>query len=376
MKGQVTIGRPFGVEVALHFSWFLIAALILLSLAQRFREAHADWASFVIWATATVTAALFFAALVLHELSHALVARAHGLPVHSITLFALGGVARISREAADAKTELLMAGAGPVASALIGVSCLFVARLLGWQPPGEAASPLLSVLVWLGYINGSLAVFNLIPAFPMDGGRILRAAIWWITGDLRRATRWAARLGQLMAVGFIGLGVFSFLFEGGLGGLWISFIGWFLLNAAGASYQELQSHELLRGLRVEDVMLRDCIPVDGRTSVQEFVDRLLLRLGARCFVVTGSGRVLGLVTIHEIKHVPREAWLSTSVDSVMQPLDRLHTVSPASPLSESVEIMGRDDLQQLPVLEEGRLLGVVSRNSVAQLMRTRAELHL
>src|SRR5262249_50562190 len=154
MKGQLPVGRPLGVPVALHFSWFVIAALILLSLVQRFHEAHADWTPPLVWGTAAVTAALFFVALVLHELSHAVVARAHGLPVHSITLFALGGVARIDREASDARTEFWMGIAGPVASAVLGALCLTLAWAFGWRPPEEAASPLLSVLVWLGYING------------------------------------------------------------------------------------------------------------------------------------------------------------------------------------------------------------------------------
>jgi Zn-dependent protease/CBS domain-containing protein len=376
MRGHLRIGRPFGVELSLHFSWFVIATLILLSLAQRFREMHADWSSAAVWATAGVTAILFFVALVLHEMSHALVARSRGLPVRSITLFALGGVAQIGKEAENASTEFWMGIAGPLASALIGGLCLGAAQALGWAPLVEPETPMLAALVWLGYINLSLAIFNLIPAFPMDGGRILRAALWWATGDILRATRWSARGGQVVAMLFISLGLFRFFVHGGVEGLWIAFIGWFLLSAAGASYGQLELKEKLRGVTVGDVMRRDCVVVDGRTNLQDFVEKYMLPTGGRCSVVTDSGEVAGLVTLDEVRAVPRSRWRYTTVDDVMQPLDRLKAVAPGAPLSESMEIMGKDDVQQVPVLEHGRLLGVVSRGTVLQFLRTRAKLQM
>jgi Zn-dependent protease len=374
--GHVRLGRVFGVEIGLHVSWVLIAALIALSLASHFGAAHPGWSRAAVWTTALVTALLFFVAIVLHELSHALVARARGVPVRAITLFALGGVAQMERDAADPRTEFWMGIAGPIASAAIGAACLVLGLALGWPPLSEPQTPLLSALVWLGYINLWLAAFNLIPAFPMDGGRILRAALWWWRGDVLLATRWAARLGQVVAVGFILLGLVRFFAGAGLGGLWIAFIGWFLLNAAQASYGQVQAGESLASVRVGDVMERNCRHVEAGATLEDFVQRDLLHTGSRCFVVTERGRVVGLITLHEVKSVPRARWAETSVGEVMRPLRDLHTVSPSAPLSESAEIMGRDDVHQLPVLDGGRLLGVVSRGTVLQLLRRRAELQM
>ena len=228
MKAQIKLGRIFGVQIGLHYSWFIIALLITLSLAAQFKVSNPDWSDGLRWGLAILTAVLFFAAIVAHELSHAAVAKARGLPVRSITLFALGGVAQIEKEAADAKTEFWMGIIGPITSLVIGAVCLAVTLALGWKPPEFPKNPLPAMLMWLGYINISLGIFNLVPGFPLDGGRVLRGIIWWITGDATRATRIASRIGQLIAFGFILLGLVRFFGGAGFGGLWIAFIGWFL----------------------------------------------------------------------------------------------------------------------------------------------------
>ena len=181
MQAQIRLGRIFGIEIGLHYSWLIIAVLISTSLAGHFSEAYPDWAATIIWTTAIMTALLFFAATIVHESSHAAIARLRGLPVRSITLFALGGVAQIGKEAADAKTEFWMGIVGPITSALIGALCLGIAWTLGWTFAGEPVTPVTAMLVWLGYINFGLAIFNMVPGFPMDGGRVLRGVIWWIT---------------------------------------------------------------------------------------------------------------------------------------------------------------------------------------------------
>ncbi len=223
MEAQIRLGRIFGVEIGLHYTWFLIALLITLSLAGQFRTANPEWGGGVIWTTAVLTGVLFFAAIIAHELSHAAVAKARGLPVKSITLFALGGVAQIEKDAADAKTEFWMGIAGPIASAVIGFLLLGIAFALGWTPMSGTMmstpdSPLLAMLVWLGYINITLAIFDMIPGFPLDGGRVLRAIIWWVTGKADRSTRIAARVGQAVALGFIALGLIRFFGGEGFGG--------------------------------------------------------------------------------------------------------------------------------------------------------------
>lgn len=376
MKAQIKLGRIFGVEIGLHYSWFIIALLITLSLAGQFKLNNPDWSDSLRWGMAIITAVLFFASIVTHELSHALVAKARGLPVRSITLFALGGVAEIEKEAADAKTEFWMGIIGPITSFVIGFICLGIAMALGWVPPDFPQQPLLAMLMWLGYINIVLAIFNMIPGFPLDGGRVLRAIAWWITGDGKRATTIAARVGQIIAFGMIVFGLFHFFRGAGFNGLWITFIGWFLLSASRESYAQVAFTEGLRGVRVADVMSRDYPTVDGHSNLQTFVEEHLVRTGRRCFVVTLNGQAEGMVTPNEIKAVQRARWPYTTVADVMRPLDQVRTVAPNTPVSEALEVMAREDLNQLAVVRDGNLTGLISRGHVLQLLQTRAELQV
>ena len=376
VDANVTLGRIHGIEIRLHLSWFALALLLVLSLSAHFDNAHPDWGQAVVVFSAVVTSILFFVTLLLHELSHAAVARRNDLPVESITLFALGGVARIRKDAAEARTEFWMAIAGPLVSALIGALALALAFALGWSPATEPVSPTLATLVWLGYINLSLAVFNMIPGFPLDGGRVLRALLWWVTKDPDRATRAAAIVGQMVGGLLIFTGLVRFFGEEGLAGLWMAVIGWFLLSAAGASLQQSQTWQRLQGVRVADVMARDCAFVDARTSVEEFVDTHLLRPGPPCYVVLERGRPAGLVTSHDVRRLRRERWPYVTVDAVMQPLERLKSVSAETPLRESLEAMVEEDVSELPVIEDGHLEGVVSRGSILGFLKTRAELRL
>ena len=374
MKAQIKIGRIFGVQIGLHYSWLIIALLITLSLANQFHLQNPAWSDGLRWGMALVTALLFFVSIVAHELSHAIVAKARGLPVRSITLFALGGVAEIEKEAVDPKTEFWMGIAGPISSVVIGIVCLGIAVALGWSPPEFPRQPLPAMLMWLGYINIVLAIFNMIPGFPLDGGRVLRAIVWWITGSAKRATTIAARVGQFIAFVMIVYGVLQFFRGAGFNGLWICFIGWFLLNASRESYAHVAITEGLRGIRVADVMSRDYLTVDGYSNLQTFVEEYLVRTGRRCFVVTLNGHPEGIITPNEISGIQRARWPYTTVADVMRPLDQVTTVSPDTPLSDALELMGQQDLNQLPVLANGNLAGLISRGHVLQLLKTRAEL--
>lgn len=376
MEAQIKLGRVFGIEIGLHYSWLIIALLITLSLAGHFHAENADWGEGVIWALALLTAALFFAAIVAHELAHAMVARARGLPVRSITLFALGGVAQIEKEPDDAKTEFWMAIVGPGASIVIGLICLTLTWTLGWKPMTIPSTPFQAMLVWLGYINIGLAVFNLIPGFPLDGGRVLRAIIWRAIGDARRSTRIAVRVGQSVAFGFIALGLFRFFAGAGFSALWIAFIGWFMFDAANATYIQSGIAEKLKGVRAGDVMERDCPVVDGRVNLQTFVDDHLLRTGRRCFAVVEKDHIAGVITLHEVRRVERARWPYTTVDDAMLPLDLVHTVTPETPVAEALEMMGRERVSQLPVVSEGRLAGIISLDRILQLLQARGELQL
>jgi len=374
VNAQVKLGRIAGISIGLHYSWIIIAFLIALSLAQHFHMVAPQWNSGVVWTAAIVTGMFFFAALLLHELAHSLLAKARGLRVRAITLFALGGVSQIESEASDAKSEFWIAIAGPVTSVAIGLVVLGAARLTGWLPRTEPATPVLSVLVWLGYINIMLAVFNMIPGYPLDGGRVLRALIWWVTGNADRSTRMASQVGQAVAFLFILSGLLRFFVGANFGGLWLAFIGWFLLDASRASYVQVELMAGLRNRRVGDLMDRDCPTVEGHLSLQDFVDEYMLRTGRRCFVVILDGGVTGLITAHEVTKVDRGSWSQTSVQAVMRPLAQLRTVAPDAPAIRALELMSRDDLNQLPVISGGRLVGIFSRAHVLNFLKTRAEL--
>jgi Zn-dependent protease len=376
MKAQIKLGRIFGVEIGLHYSWFLIALLITFSLAGHFQTNNPGWSDGLRWGVSIVTAILFFASIVVHELSHALVAKLRGLPVRSITLFALGGVAQIEKEAADAKTEFWMGIIGPITSFVIGVVCLLITVAIGWTPPDFPQRPLPAMLMWLGLINIGLALFNMIPGFPLDGGRVLRGIIWWITGNAKRATTIAARVGQFIAFAMIVYGVLQFFRGTGFNGLWMVFIGWFLLSASRESYAQMVITEGLRGLRVGDVMSRDFPVVDANTNLQTFAEEHLTRTGRRFWVVTLNGQPEGIITPTEISTVERNRWPYTTVVDVMRPLDATRTVNPNTPVTEALEVMAQQDLNQLPVVSDNGLAGLISRGHILQLIQTRAQLHL
>ncbi len=374
MKAQIKLGHIAGIEIGLHYSWFIIALLITLSLVSQFHALNPEWGEGVIWITGIATSLLFFASIVAHELSHSAVARARHLPVRAITLFALGGVSQMERESDTAGTEFWMAIAGPISSALIGVICLALAVALGWPLGANPQTPLQAMLMWLGYINISLAIFNLVPGFPLDGGRVLRGIIWWATGDGLRATRIAARVGQAVAFAFILIGLWRFFHGAGLGGLWIAFIGWFLLDAARASRAEAEISQMLRLVRVADLVERDCLEVDGHENLQTFVNEHLLRTGKRCFVVRNGNETEGIITPHEIKEIDPARWPYITVAEVMRPLDQVRAVTPDTPVTEAMEIMAREDVNQLPVVKDGHLEGFISRGGILRLLQTRAEL--
>jgi Zn-dependent protease/predicted transcriptional regulator len=376
MQSNIKLGRVSGIEIGLHYSWFIIAALIVFSLGEHFRQVYRTWSTSQIWFTALFTAVLFFVSLLLHELSHSLVAQARGLKVRAITLFALGGVSQIQDDATDAKTEFWIAIAGPIASLIIGVGCLTLAVSLSWHRGVEPQTGMSAVLVWLGYINVALAFFNMIPGFPLDGGRVLRAIVWAITKNAERSTRIAARVGQVVAFLFILDGIWQFFSGAGFGGLWIAFIGWFLMDAAKASYGQAEITAAFQGVRVSSVMSRDCVTVNRAMSLQEFVDTYLLQASQRCYAVEDQGRLVGLITPRDVGAIPRELWNRTTVREAMRPLEKLHVVTPDTQVLDALKLMAGNDVNQLPVVAKGTLQGVVSRSQLMQLLQARSELHL
>ena len=370
MRSQIKLGSVLGIRIGLHYSWFLIAFLIVISLYGQFRITHSEWSASGTLALAVITGILFFVSLLTHELAHSLLAKSRGVPVREITLFALGGVSQIQRGATSAKTEFWIAFVGPLTSAGLGLICRAVGRSAALE-----STPLGVMLAWLGYINLALAVFNMIPGYPLDGGRVLRAAIWWATGNMYRATRWAARIGQVVAVIFIGLGIVEFFGAAAFNGLWLAFIGWFLLMAASESSLEAGLTRTLEGVSVGDIMIPECRIIHENMDVRHFVEDEVMRTGSRCFIVVDdAGRVLGLVTPHDAGQVDRREWANATLHDIMRPLRDLQTVEPGTPLLEALDLMGSRDLNQLPVVSHGDLAGVLSRSQLLNYLRTRAEL--
>ncbi|TKB76723.1 MAG: site-2 protease family protein [Nitrospira sp.] len=371
MIGQsVRLTTIRGIEVGIHYSWFIIFSLITFSLTTRFASEHPHWTTVEHYAVGIVTSLLFFASILIHELAHSFVALAKGLPVRAITLFVFGGVAQIGREPDRPLTEFQIAIAGPIASALLAVGWGFVSHLAGDQLEHVAA-----LGGWLASINLMLAVFNLVPGFPLDGGRIFRAALWHYTGSFSKATRIAAGSGQTVGYALILGGIWMGLItDNWFSGLWLAFIGWFLLNAAQESVLQMSMRSALSGLRAEDIMARDCPTVPGHLSLADLVHEHILRTGRRCFLVSQNGRLEGLVTLHQVKAVPQARWGDSVVAQAMTPIGRLHAVAHETPILDVLGVMEQHDVNQVPVIQDGRLLGMITRDHLLRVLYANLEL--
>ncbi len=368
-KGSIPIGRAFGISLRLHYTWFIVFGLVTWALAAAyFPTAHPDWSLTTSITVGVVTSVLFFGSVLAHELAHSVVAQRAGLKIESITLFIFGGVSQITEEPREPAVEFRMALAGPLTSAALGA--LFSAiRILPGVPPEVAAAAL-----WLGIINLSLAAFNLIPGFPLDGGRVLRSILWWRSRNLRSSTRTASNIGRAVGYLFIFIGIF-FIFTGNwLNGLWLAFIGWFLENAAVGSYRQLALQDLLRGHKVKEVMTKDfpCIP--PQLPVETLVHDQMLASGKRYFAVCSDGQMRGLVTIHNVKAAPREQWPSLTAENIMTRPDGLKRVTQDDDLSAVMRLLTEEDINQVPVMADGNIVGVVARDNLLSFINLHAEL--
>src|SRR5262245_41700536 len=389
LTGGIRIGRIFGIDIYLDWSWLLIFMIVTWILAAGVLPSwHPDWSPALAWGVGLIAALLFFSSVLLHELSHSLVARARGLQVRRITLFLFGGVANIEREPPSAATEFLMAVVGPLTSIGLGVIFLTAGVLASpgpsfiSDPMAAAASldPVTTLLFWLGPINIILGFFNLIPGFPLDGGRILRSALWAITGNLRKATAWAARVGQAIGWLFIGGGIamafgarIPFFGTGLLAGLWLAFIGWFLTNAARFNYKQVVIHDLLDGVPVSRLMRPDVPAVPSNARVTDLVYNAIMNSEDKSFPVIEGERMIGLVSLEDVRKLPREQWDSTVVNQIMTPVDRLVTVTPEGGVSGGLDGRTRGDVPQLPVAQNGRIVGMLRQRDIAKWLKLQSE---
>jgi Zn-dependent protease len=363
-RHAIPIGRIFDISIDLDYSWFFIVGLFTWMLAVSYFPADFPAASRgQDWAMGFVAAVMLFVCVLIHELGHSVAAQLCGLRVPRITLFLFGGVSQIAAEPGSPGQEFWIAVIGPIVSFALAAFFWEIEPLLAYVSPWN------SVAACLALMNLVLALFNLIPGFPLDGGRVLRAVVWRATGAYRRATIAAAITGRFVGFLLIAFGIWE-IFRGALiDGLWIAFIGWYLESAAGSQLQLESARTLVGRHRVADAMRRDFLRIPGDITLRALVDHFVLSESNRYFVVSGGITGEGLITLSTIRAVPREAWPVTTAAEVMIPAAQLDTTSPDTGLWAALEKMGRDGVSQLPVVEGSQMIGILSREDILQYLR-------
>jgi len=367
----IRVGRILGIPIYIDFSWVLVFGLISFSVSSYFGSQHPTWTSTQTWTVGILTTVLFFASVVFHELSHSVVAQAYKIKVLSITLFIFGGLARISREPSKAIQEFNIAIAGPLASGFLSAVFFSLTILFPGKPM------LLALATYLWETNLSLAVFNLLPGFPLDGGRIFRAIVWGFNKDFNRATRIAGASGKLIAYALIVGGIVSVAY-GNWGGAWLGLIGWYLLTAAQASVAQVTIRGALASLCAADVMSQEVPTIPANMSLEEYSNEVL-RTGRRVHIITMGDRLAGLMNVAALNQVPRDEWNLNSVQAAMVPRDKILWASPEEPLQRLLERLIAADVNQMPVVSHGEdgsahIVGIVSRDAILRVIQTRSEL--
>jgi len=363
---SVKIGKMAGIEVDIHFSWFIISFLVTWSLATNvFPLQNPGERSIFYWFISLLASAFLFLSVLVHELFHSIVARWNNVKARSITLYFFGGVSEII-EPPTPRSELLISVAGPFSSLLLGIF-FFALKLI---PDG--------VLAWVkilfeyaSYINFLLAGFNMIPAYPMDGGRILRAIIWVKRGNLLSSTRTATQVSRLISYLIMGLGFFNFTFLYLFNGLWLLIIGLLIKNSADASLNEMMIVQALEGVYVRDIMTRDIVMVEPDISIQKLVDNYFRTYKHKGFPIVSNGELLGLITEQDVREVPFERWDELRVKDVMKPFEQLTTIRPEDKVSDALILISSRDVGRLPVLENDRLVGILTRSDIMRTIKDR-----
>lgn len=369
MRGSFRLGRILGIPIGVNYTWFIALWLLTWSLARTYyprRFPGYDGQMYLLMGGAS--AVLLFASVLVHELGHAVAARRYGIRTRSIVLFLFGGVAQIGKEPPTPASELVVAAAGPATSLLLGGLCWVLSLL-------TAGSALGAIITYLAWVNATLAIFNLIPGFPLDGGRMLRALLWRATGSLERATRIAARGGQIVALLLIALGVLGVFTGNVTGGIWFVLIGWFLDMGAQAGYQQVLLRESLGGVRVGDIMSRAIHSVDPDVTLEQLIADYFLPYKHGGFPVVWGDRLIGIITLHDVKEVPKEKRATMTVRDAMTPTSRLRTVKPTTSAYDAFARMAQDGIGRLLVVDDGGdLMGILTRSDLLHVLRIRTEL--
>jgi Zn-dependent protease/CBS domain-containing protein len=376
---EIPLGRIAGVQIVADWSLAVIFVLVAAQLGLGILPSwHPGWSPALVWSVALIAAVAFFASIVVHELSHALVARLHGIPVRRITLFLFGGVAHLDREPSSPRAEFLTAVIGPVISFAIG----FASIVLGWLAAGDSLrflpndplrafasmGPLPTLLLWLGPVNVMLAIFNLLPGFPLDGGRMLRAVLWWATRDLVKATRWAAAAGTGVGLTMIAFGVVSMIQGSFSSGIWLALIGWFLARAARDANRAMVMRHALDDVPLARMTRTDPITVTPSTTIDELVYDHMMKSDQGIFPVVWDGALRGTVSMNDLRDLPRADWGHTPVSDVMTPVTELTALPPTAKASDVLERFTQKDVEAVPIVEDGRVIGLVRRNDLLKLL--------
>lgn len=368
LTNSIRLFRVAGIDVGIHYSWLVIFVLVAWSLAVNLLPRLLPGiASVEAWVLGVIGSLLLFASVLLHELAHSFMAKARGLDARSITLFIFGGVSNLGGEAKQPSTEFLVAIVGPLASFVIAA----LSYVVSIGVPDVRAEALFG---YLAFINVALGVFNLIPGFPLDGGRVLRSIVWSVTRDLRRATDLAANVGKLVAYALLLVGVLRLLDRQIIEGAWLAIIGWFLHGAASSTQAQVVLESRLRRVRVGDVLKPDTTTVPPGLPVRQLIDEVLLPANRRAVPVALDGQLVGIVTISDLMGIPVEARETSRVSDVMGGRDGVVTAGPRDTVSFAIELLGKHDFEQLPVVEGERLLGLITRADVMRQLQLREAL--
>ena len=389
MNKGIRIAKLFGIKIRIDWSWVLILLLVVWNLSSAFSQVHPDWNLAFTITMGVIAALLFFLSVLLHELAHSLVAKSQGIPVNSITLFLFGGVSNIRDEPKSPGNEFWMAILGPVTSLVIGFGLLLVSgisldpqNLQDLQPMNFLGdlNAFRTLTIWLGTVNVMLGVFNLIPGYPLDGGRVLRSILWTITKNLRKATRWASYVGQAIAWALIISGIamvfgirIPLLGQGLVNGIWLIFIGWFLNNAANRGYQQLVVKDVLEDVPVRRMTKRNPPTVPPNISVDELVENHIMQHDDHAFPVIDNDHLVGIVCLDDVRRVPGPKRSSTTVEVIMTPRSELITLGPEDDAHDALRTISTQAVRQLVVLEKEQLFGLVRRRDIVRFLQLQSD---
>jgi Zn-dependent protease len=372
VRRQIELIRIFNIPIKLDLSWFIIVAFISWTLALGyFPTIYPGLDKSIYWMMGIFSAVLLFVSVLLHELSHSLVAKKNNIPIKGITLFIFGGVAEMTEEPTNAKSEIKMAVAGPICSGALALIFLIISKFfISFLP----VIPLIGILKYCVFINLALMIFNLLPGFPLDGGRILRAIIWDSTGNIKKATYTTSRIGSSLGVFLIIFGFFNIFTGNFIGGLWFAFIGIFLKGAAESGYQQLLTGRLLHGIKISEIMTRDLVTIEDSTTLDKLVDDYFLKHRYNSYPVVSNGKFIGIVSIHDVKQIPREDWDKVDVRKILDSKIISLCVSPDDDATSAMSKMVRKGLGRIPVLDNGKLVGIVSHRDIMQIIKHKMDL--